>query len=64
MFLSVVFADLLSKDFHTDQKFILTTYSSNGTVSISGFFSLLLVSRATLGLHAMIVNVVVSVVLN
>ncbi|CAD6237090.1 unnamed protein product [Miscanthus lutarioriparius] len=24
--------DLLSKDFHTDQKFILTTYSSNGTV--------------------------------
>lgn len=32
-----VFADLLYKDFHTDQKFTLTTYTNNGVVSITDF---------------------------
>jgi hypothetical protein len=30
----VGFADLLYKDYHTDQKFTFTTYATNGTVSI------------------------------
>jgi hypothetical protein len=62
IFLFVGFAGLVNRDFHTNQKFILTTL--NGTMSITGFFSILLVSRTTLGLYAMIVNVVVSMVLN
>ena len=39
MLLFAGFADLLNKDFHTDQKFTLTTYTSSGAVSISGFFT-------------------------
>jgi hypothetical protein len=47
MLLFAGFADLLNKDFHTDQKFTLTTYTSSGAVSISGFFTPSAVSRAT-----------------
>lgn len=34
-FFLVGFADLLYRDYHTDQKFTLTTYAANGAVSSS-----------------------------